>query len=224
MDQAGPVVLGDARLADGAVVYGLLGSDYQRVAWLVRPSGQAPTGRPAGGPVAKAPAASIPDPLTATFDHLSTCPPKPTSIEAMIGLDPFLGAGCFGGEDLSFRAWVVDPGQGYGGTCPPFTPMWMYDCVLPSSLLSAGAGIEQGAVGSNVLLAMRSPSASGDLDGVGRWVQVTGHFNDPVSPTCRYGGDIGPVIGFEAMRPPAEAVLQCRKVFVVSHLRTVAAP
>jgi hypothetical protein len=223
VDAAGPIVLGSAPVADGAVMFGLLGGEYQRVAWLVRPAGKPPLGRPAGGPIAKAPPTSIPDPLTATFDHLSTCPAVPTTFAAVESLDPILGAGCFGDTGLTFRAWVVDPGEGYGGTCEAFTPTWIHECVLPEWLLSDGSGLSDGTGMDAMLHAMRSPAATGDLKGVGRWVQVTGHFDDPVSPTCRFNGDIGPVIGFEAEPPRAEAVLQCRLVFVVTHLRTVPA-
>jgi len=223
LDATAPIALGAAPIAGGAVVYGLLGADYRRVAWLVRSTGQRPVGTAAGGPIPRGPSTSIPDPLAVTVDQLSACPPKPTSVGAIIDLDPALAVGCFGSEQLSFRAWVVDPGQGYGGTCGEFTPRWILECVLPDYLLSGGLGVDPNSVGAGTLHGMRSPSATGDLTGVGRWVQVTGHFDDPVSPTCRYGGDSGPTIGFEPERPRAEAVLECRKVFVVTHLRNVPA-
>jgi hypothetical protein len=222
IDPLGPFILGTAPLRDGAVVFGLLGQDYQRVAWLIRPAGNAPSGEAAGGPVPVPPASAIPDPLAVTFDHLSACPPRPTDVDVLIALDPVLGAGCFGDADISFRAWVVDPGEGYGGTCEAFTPMWIRECVLPDYLLSSGAGVDFNSVGGDELHAMRSPSATGDLVGVGRWVQVTGHFDDPISPTCRYfSGETN--IGFDAEPPAALAVMQCRLVFVVTHLRTVPA-
>ena len=44
---------------------------------------------------------------------------------------------CFGGRALTFRAWVADPGEGYGGTCEPVTPTWLQPCVLPDWLLAA---------------------------------------------------------------------------------------
>ncbi|MBI3746724.1 MAG: hypothetical protein HY264_09455 [Chloroflexi bacterium] len=223
LDATTPVVVGSAAVDGGAVVYGLLGPDFKRVAWLVRASGQPPRGTAAGGPVPNAPGASIPDPLAVTIGHPSSCPSRPTTVAAMIELDPALAVGCFGSDPLSFRAWVVDPGEGYGGTCGQFTPRWILECVLPDYLLSGG--VDTNAVGRGMLHAMRSPTASGDLTGVGRWVQVTGHFDDPVSPTCRFGGgDSGPTIGFEPERPRAEAVLDCRKVFVVSRLRNTSAP
>lgn len=222
-DSLGPFILGSAPLRDGAVVFGLLGPDYQRVAWLVRPADAAPSGAVAGGPIPAPPAGSIPDPLALTFDHLSTCPSAPTTIEELLSLDPYLGAGCFGHIDMTVRAWVVDPGEGYGGVCGPFSPMWIRECVLPDYLLAARPGAEPGGYGVDAIHAMRSPSATGDLKGVGRWVEVIGHYDDPISPTCRYySGETN--IGFDAEEPAALAVMQCRLVFVVTHLRTVPAP
>ena len=69
------------------------------------------------------------------------------------------------------------------------------------------------------LHAMKSPSATGDLAGVGRWVEVTGHYDDPISPTCRYTGYDGS-IGLEPEPPRAMAVVVCRLQFVVTDLRT----
>jgi len=66
---------------------------------------------------------------------------------------------------------------------------------------------------------MRSPAATGDLAGDGRWVEVTGHYDDPISPTCRYAGYDGS-IGLEPEPQRAMAVLTCRLHFVVTDLRT----
>ena len=215
-----PIILGSAAVSDELVVFGIRSDNQSRAAWLIRSPGNAPSADVAGGPVPAAPAASIPDPLAATIGNLSICPPVPNSVDLVIGLDPWLGAGCFGHEAITFRAWVVDPGAGYGGTCGLFTPSWIRECVLPDYLLSSGAGVDPNSVGSNELHAMRSPSATGDLAGVGRWVQVTGHYDDAASPTCRFAGGAG-AIDSEPERPRAEAVLECRLVFVVTHLRTV---
>jgi hypothetical protein len=218
----GLIILGSAPVSGGLVVLGILGDSPSRSAWLMRAPGNAPSAVVAGGPVASAPKSSIPDALAATIGNLSTCPAVPTSVDQVIGLDPWLGAGCFGDQAIAFRAWVVDPGEGFGGTCEAFMPAWIRECVLPDYLLSSGAGIDPNSAGSKELHAMRSPSATGDLAGVGRWVQVTGHYDDPASPTCRFSGGEG-AIDFEPERPRAEAVLQCREVFVVTHLRTVPA-
>jgi hypothetical protein len=200
------------------LILAIVGAEIDRVAWLVGSPGDTPSGVGAGGPVPTAPAEAIPDPLAAAIDRPAECPAIPTTIESLLELAPETAVACFGDRALEFRAWVVDPGEGYGGTCGAFTPSWMRDCVLPDYLLSAGAPGDSGEV-AELLHAMRSPAAAGDLVGVGRWVEVTGHYDDPISPTCRYAGYDGS-IGLEPERPRAMAVLACRLQFVVTGLRT----
>ena len=118
---------------------------------------------------------------------------------------------------MTFRAWVVDPGEGYGGTCGPFRPQWIRECVLPDYQL---ASVERSDGSLETLHAMRAPSATGQTKGVGRWVRVTGHVDDPVSLTCRaVSDDIRFAADVEI--PPALAVLDCRQVFVVSDIVTI---
>ena len=118
---------------------------------------------------------------------------------------------------MSARAWVLDPGEGYGGTCGAFEPMWIKECVLPDYFLIA----DRSADGAEVptLDAMRSPKATGDLLGISRWVRVKGHYDDAASPTCRVAGDVGSV-GLDLEPPPAMVVSACRLVFVVTDIRT----
>jgi hypothetical protein len=53
------------------------------------------------------------------------------------------------------------------------------------------------------------------------WVQVTGHFDDPASVTCRWYPD--PVGGGIAAIPQS-TVDQCRQEFVVTAVRVVSGP
>jgi hypothetical protein len=94
------------------------------------------------------------------------------------------------------------------------TPAWLQDCVLPEWLLASsktGTGEINGQ-----LHALKRPDATGDLKGVSRWVNVTGHFDDPAAATCR------PPIGPDSVgQPPAGwFVLQCREQFVVTRIVT----
>jgi hypothetical protein len=68
------------------------------------------------------------------------------------------------------------------------------------------------------LHAMRSPGAKGNLNGYGRWVRVQGHYDDPVSLSCRAGGADG-AIGLEPEQPRAMVVSACRLIFVVTDVR-----
>ncbi len=215
LDEAGPSVLGSASTADGMVVVAMLGTWADRVAWLIRAPGATPSGGDGGGPV-EPPADAIPDPLAAVVERPSTCPALPTTVGSVLELPPLTAVGCFADQPISFRAWVVDPGEGYGGTCSAFTPAWIRECVLADYQLAAsvpGTGDQTAR-----LHAQRAPTATGATKGVGRWVRATGHYDDPVSPTCRGVGPSGDV-AFESEIPPSLAVLSCRLVFVVTDVR-----
>jgi len=218
LDAASPSVLGSASTANGVIVIGQLGSAPDDVAWLVRTPGSPPTGRALGGPIATPPGESIPDPAAATIGRPASCSSPPSSFATFIALEPRTAVGCFGNRTLSFKAWVVDPGEGYGGTCAAFTPAWIRECVLPDYLLAADAKANMGT--EPILHAMRAPNATGATRGVGRWAQIQGHYDDPVSTSCRGAGDFGS-ISLNAEVPRALAVLQCRLVFVVTNVRTV---
>ena len=218
LETAGPALLGSAALPDAMVIVGALGTDRDRVAWLVRAPGRPPTGAAGGGPIEPAPAASIPDPLAAGIDHSASCGAMPTTMHALLELAPAAVVGCFGDRTVTVKAWVRDPGEGYGGTCGPFEPVWIRECVLPDYLLTEGRVVGQGDVPT--LHVMRSPKAKGDIKGVGRWVHVEGHYDDPASTSCRATGDVE-WVGLEPEEPAALMVSACRLVFVVTDIRTV---
>jgi hypothetical protein len=208
---------------DGWLVVGAGAPGDEIALWAVRPAGRVGfAARPAGSRPTP-PASAIPEPPTAPLPTPADCPADPVTIEAIVGLSPYDRAACFGSRKLTFRAWVVDPGEGYGGTCAPTTPRWLQPCVLPDWWLAAdrtyNAGSEEDhhVIGApKVLDALKSPGATGDLKGVGRWVEVTGHFDDPAAATCHtQPGPAG--IG----QPPlASLVLQCREQFAVTRIET----
>jgi hypothetical protein len=196
------------------VVLAQLGEQPDRAAWLVRSPARPPAQVSAvdtAGPGAE----SIPDALAIRIERPATCPERPSTVDELQAIDRRLAVACFGHDPMTFRAWVVDPGEGYGGTCSPFSPAWIRACVLPDYQLRAGVGPNDGTLA--VLDAMRSPAATGDLRGVGRWVRVTGHLDDPVSPSCRERSD-EPEFASDVESPRALAVLQCRLVFVVDDI------
>jgi hypothetical protein len=93
---------------------------------------------------------------------------------------------------------------------PAVLPTWLQECVLPDWLLASGktSGVQ--------LHALRRPGATGDLKGVARWVEVTGHFDDSASSTCRL--ETGPATLGEP--PVGWFVLRCREQFVVTRIET----
>ena len=198
-------------VADGWLVLGQAGDGGKTFGWLLRPVSRAAGAGSVGGDPATPPASAIPDPDALTFPRPDACPARPVELSAILKLGRADRVGCFGGEDLIFRAWVVDPGEGYGGTCPALFPQWLLDCVLPPWLLSADPS------GDQPLHALRAPNAAGALEGVARWVRVTGHFDDPAAATCNDGISTGFV---DASIPTVALVRMCRTQFVVTRMQS----
>jgi hypothetical protein len=216
LTRAATYVVASATTPTGIVVMASEGDATDLAAWLVRPRDQPPLGAGPSGP-ATPPADAIPDALAARFDRPATCPAVPVALDDLAKIPARTAVACFGDRDLSFRAWIVDPGEGYGGTCPAFSPAWIQECVLPDFLLATARTTDTNGA---VLHGMRSPSATGATTGVGRWVRVTGHYDDPVSSSCRgVTSDWG--LGLASEIPPALAVSMCRQVFVVSNVRNL---
>lgn len=200
-------------LADGWLVLGQADRPSQTFGWLLR-SGSAPemaVGQVSGDP-ATPPAAAIQAVDRVVFPRPQHCPAEPLDATAIARLSRADRVGCFGGRDLTFRAWVVDPGEGYGGTCRNRIPDWLQDCVLPVWLLR---GTADNADPTGALHALRRPDATGDLSGVGRWVRLTGHFDDPAAATCTDAISSGFV---EDSVPVASLVRACRTEFVVTSM------
>ena len=180
------------------------------VVWAILPSGSTTAGQPPEGPAPAPPSSAIPALPTGPLTARVACPVGPVTVAKLIALSGNDRAACFHSRDLTFRAWVVDPGEGLGGTCPAVVPTWLLDCVLPTWLLAPSKASDQ------TLHALKHPGATGALKGVGRWVDVTGHFDDPAATTCRL--EPGPaVVGFP---PVAWYVLACREEFVVTNIET----
>jgi hypothetical protein len=218
-----PEVERQIAMPDGWLIVGSGASPNEDTVWAVRPAGSVAMAETPGGAPPIPPASAIPTPPTGAFPVPADCPDGEVTIKALVRLSGRDRVACFGPRSLTMRAWVVDPGEGYGGTCAPMTPRWLQVCVLPDWLLSeertrnAGPEEDRHIIDPPKFLdALKSPGAKGDLKGVGRWVNVTGHFDDPAAATCRPAS--GPAgIGLE---PMASFVLQCREQFVVTRMET----
>ena len=185
------------------------GPDGETV-WAIKPVTSVPAAETPAGPAPVPPTSAVPALPTGPVSAHGPCPGGPVTINKVIALDANDRVACFGSRQLTFRAWVVDPGVGYGGTCEVMTPSWLLDCVLPDWLLATDKT-------SNVQLhGLKRPDATGNLKGVARWVDVTGHFDDPAAATCRLAS--GPAtVG----KPPAGwYVLRCREQFAVTRIET----
>jgi hypothetical protein len=178
--------------------------------WALRPVASVTAVAAPDGPMSVPPTSALPVLPTGPLSASVPCPADPISIGEVIGLDLFNRAACFGSRQLRFRAWVVDPGEGYGGACMEVVTAWLQPCVLPDWWLAPDR------TGTVRLDAVRRPGAVGDLKGVGRWVNVTGHFDDPAAATCRSAA--GPTVIGEP--PVGWSVLHCREQFAVTQIET----
>ena len=103
------------------------------------------------------------------------------------------GPACFGGQLLTFRAFVPAL-EGLGGASTYFIkPLWLDD--LQGSWVLLGAGRNTAAVVAYVppdlghCLGPEGPSCP-FRSYRNRWATVSAHFDGPVAQTCRYGGDV----------------------------------
>jgi len=139
------------------------------------------------------------------------CPAAPTSLEQLFRLDLSKAVSCFGQTSLTLRAYSSNCG-GCGGTgLPNHSPDWIANAYAPW-YVSTTSSADAPRMGVWPL-----PSAHLTLPAEGTMVDVTGHFNDPVSPDCR----ILPSLGSQELPPPSDGEAGCRQAFVVTGIKVV---
>lgn len=130
---------------------------------------------------------------------------------------------CFGGEELTFRAWVPES-SGLGGHCGCIaTPEWLAYPMFGYILADEAAPSIMDETG---WFYYRIDPASGLAPpDVHQWVEVTAHYDDPAAETCRVGPDSSTDTADE--RPwfdPDYVVVACRERLVVTSITPVSGP
>lgn len=121
---------------------------------------------------------------------------------------------CYGARTLRLVAFVRDPGA----------VGWIYPFGLRPAWFRAAAFFvaarDDLAPGTGPITALAVPPGLDDLQAmhVGRWVTVTGHFDDPAARTCVATGEPG------VAPTTAEAVVICRSTFVVESVTRTSPP
>jgi hypothetical protein len=132
---------------------------------------------------------------------------------AFARLQPLVQLVCAGDDPVTLTAWW--PGPSPDNVCidaPPGVD-WLY-CALAFGGWLAPSPDE---VGTQFLAVAVDPSSGVTLPEPGRWVEVTGHLNDPASDACNV------VPGNPTSERAAWAqVLQCRSTLVVDSMVEVA--
>ena len=129
-------------------------------------------------------------------------------------------ADCFGSADLELTGYLAPLG-GLGGVSSGVQPTWLGEWSGLESVLALKSHPLEGcdpAQGCTWLF-LYAPDASVLPLSPDRWVNVTGHFDDPVAQTCRATMNEP---GFPST--DAEAIATCRSHFVVTAIRTIPPP
>ena len=142
------------------------------------------------------------------------CQAAPT-LQQLVDIGSAKAASCYGQKSLTMRAYSSDCG-GCGGTgFPRHSPDWIAVpggaswYVSTTATTPGGPGVRLGV--------WPLPSAHLTPPKEGTQVELTGHFNDPVSPDCR----IIPYVAGTELPPVSVAAAGCRQAFVVTSFKVV---
>ena len=123
-------------------------------------------------------------------------------------ITPIQQLACYGDTPLTITGyWPVLP-EGNGGICPVADDLQWIACNPDLTHLTASA--DAGFLEGPIFMIVVPPDAT--MPDPGQWVEVTGHFDDPIAVRCDFGDD------------PSASILGCRTQFVVETARPTAPP
>jgi hypothetical protein len=187
-----------------------------------------PTSSPAVA--SSAPVASTAPPPTTAPIPTAARPSSPTACPLPVTVDVLGGwsaawpidrvVDCFGARNLQVTGYLA-PAWGIGGLPNGIVPGWLGEWEgLPAVLWLKPHPVGGCFAADDCMwLFLYAPSTAGLSLSPDRWVALTGHFDDPLAATCRATGS-----GAGAVTSDAQAIVECRKHFVVTGIRTVAPP
>jgi hypothetical protein len=202
---SGPPMMAAAR--DGGVV--LVGNRWNPrgpnpVIWHQDADGQ---WQPEGSPVL----GMAVDPSTGLCDRL------PTSPIEFVNLDRAAAVACHRDAPLTVRLWSSRCDGCYGGSDGLYDQEWLSSPSSNVLFLSPVKWRDQWSSTAVLPPAMGAPDPSW-LDA---WLELTGHFDDPASASCRWNPPPEELQFYAGAAPIIEA---CREQFVVTALRVVSGP
>lgn len=152
--------------------------------------------------------AAVPDPSPAD------CGPPPRDALDFTLLDRGAATVCLGAAPLTFRAWSVPCGGCYVEPGGRRQPAWLAEPGINQLSLSP---IESGSGWQAVLAPTLAFLASWNS----HWVEVTGHFDDPIALSCQWVPGPDELIYYSGRQ---DVVDGCRQQFVVTAVRLVDGP
>jgi len=145
-----------------------------------------------------------------------TCGPKPDDLLGLLSADSLWAAICFGDAPITVRGWSVACDGCYSRSAGTWHTEWL---AQPQDW----GVIHLAPYKSNVWGAVDGvlhPSAR-DQPPLARWLEVTGHFDDPQAASCRWT----PTLADEYWYRGADDIVDgCRARFVVTAVREVNGP
>ena len=147
-----------------------------------------------------------------------TCGTPPDDVLAVLNMDGLLAAECFGDTPFTFRAWSEPCPGCWGGGNGSWQTKWLGEpadnrVIHLSPIESGDWGTLDGVLHPS--FSRRSPRL------LSAWVEVTGHFDDPESTSCRWT----PTAIDEAWYTGTEDVVaNCRARFVITSIHRIDGP
>jgi hypothetical protein len=142
------------------------------------------------------------------------CPSKPRDAVSFATLDVPTAVICFGDSPMTFRAYVGRCDGCNGGGGDVYTPAWLAEPGQSQIFLSPIKVSDNWFFG-----ARRAESLADDPRWLDHWVELTGHFDDPASGTCRWAPDPH---GAQTIFSAQATINSCRQQFVVTRVRVIA--
>ncbi len=158
------------------------------------------------------------DPLLAAAPNPSTgeCRPPPSSAVDFMVLDHALAVACLGDTPITLRAWAPPICQGCFGQSGAGQPAWLAMPGTNQVTITALEGFDGWT--TPVVLA---PPISPDPAWSSKWLELTGHFDDPASATCRTTPSIEEELYYAGRQSVVDT---CRQQFVVTSVAPVEGP
>ena len=144
------------------------------------------------------------------------CPALPRDLGDLLGTDGAIGAACFGDAPITLRGYATDCGGCGGYVIGTYEPDWLAHPMAGLGTYLAPFEVD-GGYGRSVLV---HPDVADDWV-PRRWLEVTGHFDDAASPSCRMTLD---TLNWAMPTAADEVAAACRARFVVTAIEVVDGP
>jgi hypothetical protein len=142
------------------------------------------------------------------------CPGDPPTVVSLSELQFTMRLICYGGDELSFRAWWPDEPTGAGASCPAAeTEIAWLACQETNPNGLAG---DESETGGRLTVSVH-PESGLQMPARGGWIELTGHFDDPAAQDC---AQVAELRGSD----PAAEIFTCRLQFVVGEVVAVEGP